>query len=560
MYDNQFKNYLDTITSVFENVSIQGNYKIDPYFYFYISTHPYYLALCRLQSIKKSEESAKLYAEDALSLFDDYEFNELSKESETIPNLDIPNVDYSNWHSSTEIYPFDYVSSFETYNPFDDNNFMDLVKESLNDISSSPVIKTSNKNTSIFINENGKKMVQYVRKSGIITYCNARDAPEIENNNKQYFLSMISSRAILTQSRLPSIIKRTLLTKNAQEGLEISGKVNAVLIPGDGIGPSLAESVKEVIQRKNIPLHFEEIHISGADYDPTKTVEYVEKILRQNNNVGLKGTVLEPVDDLTFNELQGLNLKMKKGLDLFANVAFIKTMDGIKTRHGKELDFVIIREQTEGEYSAIEHESVPGVVECLKISTRPKIERIAKFAFDFAVKHNRKKVTCVHKANIMKLGDGLFLKICQEVSRKYPGIEFEGMIVDNTCMQLVSKPEQFDVMVMPNLYGNIIDNLAAGLVGGAGVVPSYSIGSEFVVFEPGSRHTYAKGVGKNVANPTAMLLATSKLLNHLHLKVYGNALKDGVEKTIRSGNVTKDLGGNATTLEFTEAVIKNINL
>uniref|UniRef100_A0A0N4Z645 Isocitrate dehydrogenase [NAD] subunit, mitochondrial n=1 Tax=Parastrongyloides trichosuri TaxID=131310 RepID=A0A0N4Z645_PARTI len=370
---------------------------------------------------------------------------------------------------------------------------------------------------------------------------------------------MISSRLVSTTSRLPSFT-RNLITSATNENILLSGKVNAVLIPGDGIGPTLAESVQEVITRKNIPLEFCEIPISGVKYDPKKTVQYVEKILRANNNVGLKGTILEPVDDLTFNELQGLNLKMKKGLDLFANVAFIKTMDGIKTRHGKKLDFVIIREQTEGEYSAIEHESVPGVVECLKISTKNKIERIAKFAFDFAVKHNRKKVTCVHKANIMKLGDGLFLNTCKKMSEKYPGIEFEGMIVDNACMQLVSNPEQFDVMVMPNLYGNIIDNLAAGLVGGAGVVPSYSIGSEFVIFEPGSRHTYASGVGKNVANPTAMFLATSKLLNHLHLSVFGDALRKGVEDTIRSGKVTKDLGGNATTTEFTEAVIENIRL
>uniref|UniRef100_A0A0K0F1R3 Isocitrate dehydrogenase [NAD] subunit, mitochondrial n=1 Tax=Strongyloides venezuelensis TaxID=75913 RepID=A0A0K0F1R3_STRVS len=371
---------------------------------------------------------------------------------------------------------------------------------------------------------------------------------------------MISSRTFSASSRLPSILRRTLVTDSVQKGLDVSTKVNALLIPGDGIGPTLAESVQEVILRKNIPLQFEELNISGAQYDPTKTVEYVERVLRENNNVGLKGTILEPVDDLTFNELQGLNLKLKKGLDLFANVAFIKTMDGIKTRHGKELDFVIIREQTEGEYSAIEHESVPGVVECLKISTRPKIERIAKFAFDFAVKNNRKKVTCVHKANIMKLGDGLFLNTCRQMAQKYPGIEFEGMIVDNTCMQLVSKPEQFDVMVMPNLYGNIIDNLAAGLVGGAGVVPSYSIGSEFVLFEPGSRHTYTKSVGRNVANPTAMFLATSKLLNHLHLTVYGEALRKGVEKAIKSGKVTKDLGGNASTTEFTETVIQNIDL
>lgn len=151
------------------------------------------------------------------------------------------------------------------------------------------------------------------------------------------------------------------------------------------------------------------------------------------------------------------------------------------------MDFVIIREQTEGEYSSLEHELVPGVIECLKIMTRAKCERIAKFAFDYATKHNRRKVTAVHKANIMKLGDGLFLRTCEQMSRLYPKIEFENMIVDNTAMQLVSRPERFDVMVMPNLYGNIVDNLAAGLVGGAGIVAGQSVGSDFTVFEPGSR-------------------------------------------------------------------------
>uniref|UniRef100_A0A0K0EL07 Isocitrate dehydrogenase [NAD] subunit, mitochondrial n=1 Tax=Strongyloides stercoralis TaxID=6248 RepID=A0A0K0EL07_STRER len=189
MSDDQYKNYLDTITSAFENVVIQGNFKIDPYFYIYISTHPYYRALCRLQSIKKSEESAKLYAEDALSLFDDYEFNEVSKESETTPNIDISAVDCSNWQEGNEIYPFDYVASFETYNPFEDENFMDLVKESLNDIKSSDVMKTSKKDLPIFINKDGKKMVQYVRKSGIISYRSVKEKIDTENIDNKNFIS-----------------------------------------------------------------------------------------------------------------------------------------------------------------------------------------------------------------------------------------------------------------------------------------------------------------------------------------------------------------------------------
>lgn len=176
-------------------------------------------------------------------------------------------------------------------------------------------------------------------------------------------------------------------------------------------------------------------------------------------------------------------MKLRTDLDLYANVVHVRSLPGVKTRHSN-IDTVIIREQTEGEYSALEHESVPGIVECLKIVTAKKSMRIAKFAFDYATKNNRKKVTAVHKANIMKLGDGLFLRSCEEVSKLYPRIEFDKMIVDNTTMQMVSNPNQFDVMVTPNLYGAIVDNLASGLVGGAGVVAGASYSAETVVFEP----------------------------------------------------------------------------
>lgn len=239
---------------------------------------------------------------------------------------------------------------------------------------------------------------------------------------------------------------------------------------------------------------------------PLETV--IESISR--NGVALKGVLSTPFSSTT-GELQTLNMKIRKQLDLYANVVHIRTLKGIKTRH-QDLDFFVIREQTEGnsnelltlfhavksqhthdgvvtfsmigEYSALEHASVPGVVECLKIITEEKSMRIAKFAFDFATKHNRKKVTAVHKANIMKLGDGLFLRCCEKTAQLYPNIQFDSMIIDNTCMQLVAHPEKFDVMVMPNLYGSIIDNLATGLVGGAGVVPGSSYSSDCVIYEP----------------------------------------------------------------------------
>ena len=202
----------------------------------------------------------------------------------------------------------------------------------------------------------------------------------------------------------------------------------------------------------------------------------------QKNGIALKGILSTPFNSST-GELQTLNMKIRRKLDLFANVVHIKSMKGIPTRL-KDLDFITIREQTEGEYSSLEHQSVPGVIECMKIITEEKSRRIAKFAFDYATKAGRKKVTAVHKANIMKLSDGLFLKCCEETAQLYPQLSFESMIIDNTCMQMVSHPHRFDVMVMPNLYGNIIDNLACGLVGGAGVVPGASYSADCVIYEP----------------------------------------------------------------------------
>jgi len=207
----------------------------------------------------------------------------------------------------------------------------------------------------------------------------------------------------------------------------------------------------------------------------------------------------------------------------------------------------------------LEHESVPGVVESLKIITREKSERIAKFAFDYATRHGRKKVTAVHKANIMKLADGMFLDSCKKVAEMYPKIQFESMIVDNTCMQMTSRPEQFDVMVMPNLYGNILDNLASGLVGGAGVVPGESYSQDCIVFETGARHPFAQAVGKNIANPTAMLLGAANMLDHMNLTSNANNVRNAINKVIKDGKVlTTDLGGYSTTTEFTNAICANL--
>lgn len=256
------------------------------------------------------------------------------------------------------------------------------------------------------------------------------------------------------------------------------------MLPGDGVGPELMHAVKEVFKVAAVPVEFKEHHLSEVQNMASE--EKLEQVLSsmKENKVAIIGKIYTPMEYK--GELASYDMQLRRKLDLFANVVHVKSLPGYKTRHNN-LDLVIIREQTEGEYSSLEHESAKGVIECLKIVTRTKSQRIAKFAFDYATKKGRSKVTAVHKANIMKLGDGLFLQCCEEVAELYPKIKFETMIIDNCCMQLVQNPYQFDVLVMPNLYGNIIDNLAAGLVGGAGVVPGESYSAEYAVFETVSK-------------------------------------------------------------------------
>lgn len=334
------------------------------------------------------------------------------------------------------------------------------------------------------------------------------------------------------------------------------GKTKCTLIPGDGIGPELLYCVQEVFKAADVPIEFETFFFSEVHAGMSAPLEQVAGSVTRNG-ICLKGTLATP-DYSNIGELQSLNMKLRQALDLYANVVHVKSWPGIQLRH-EGIDAVIIREQTEGEYSALEHESVPGVVECLKIVTAAKSERIAKFAFDYATKHNRKKVTAVHKANIMKLGDGLFLRSCQDMAKMYPKIEFEAMIVDNCAMQMVSNPQQFDVLVMPNLYGSILDNLASGLTGGAGCVAGASCSAECVVFEPGARHTYSEAVGKNVANPTAMLLCGAKMLQHVNLHFYSDLIRNSLAKVYIDGKVkTKDVGGQSTTKDLVYAIIQNL--
>ncbi|CAJ0584009.1 unnamed protein product, partial [Mesorhabditis spiculigera] len=291
-----------------------------------------------------------------------------------------------------------------------------------------------------------------------------------------------------------------------------------------------------------------ELFLSEVHWSRSESLESAVEAIRRNNNVALKGAIQEATMLHTEGDIQGLNMRLRKKLDLFANVCHIKTIPGIKTRHGKDLDFVIIREQTEGEYSALEHELVPGVIECLKISTRPKIERIAKFAFDYATKHGRKKVTAVHKANIMKLGDGLFLRICNEVAKFTRASTNPNSLTDGDAEPL---------------WKHHAITWQLDLSEGAGVVPAESVGSDYVIFEPGSRHSFQAAFGRQIANPTAMILCFANMLKHLHLDIYGRRCIDGksVLDVIKEGKVrTQDLGGYAKTMEFADAVITKFKI
>ncbi|KAH8760782.1 isocitrate dehydrogenase subunit 1 mitochondrial precursor [Hyaloscypha finlandica] len=332
------------------------------------------------------------------------------------------------------------------------------------------------------------------------------------------------------------------------------GKYTVTLIPGDGIGAEVAESVKTIFKADNVPVEWEQVDVSGVESGDKHSEELFRESIAslKRNKLGLKGILHTPIER---SGHQSFNVAMRQELDIYASVVLIKNIPGYKTRHDN-VDFCLIRENTEGEYSGLEHQSVSGVVESLKIITRAKSERIAKFAFSFALANNRKKVTCIHKANIMKLADGLFRNTFNAVAKEYPTLETNDMIVDNASMQCVSRPQQFDVMVMPNLYGGILSNVGAALVGGPGIVPGCNMGRDVAVFEPGCRHVGLDIKGKDQANPTAMILSGSMLLRHLGLDEHANRISKAVYDVISDGKVrTRDMGGESSTHQFTRAVL-----
>jgi isocitrate dehydrogenase (NAD+) len=329
------------------------------------------------------------------------------------------------------------------------------------------------------------------------------------------------------------------------------------LIPGDGIGPELAEATRRVLDATGVAFEWEIVEAGEATIESqgTPLPESVLESIRRNK-VALKGPITTPVG----SGFRSVNVGLRQALNLYANLRPARSMRGVQSRYD-DVDLVIVRENTEDLYAGIEHMVGRDAAESIKIITRAASERIARFAFEYALANGRRKVTAVHKANIMKLSDGLFLEACTNVAQAYAGrVEFEDRIVDNMCMQLVQKPDMYDVLVLPNLYGDIVSDLAAGLVGGLGVAPGANIGEDGAVFEPvhGSAPKYA---GQNKANPTALILSGSLLLRHLGYADVAERVEGAVRAVVAEGRtVTADLGGTAGTREFADAVIDRLGV
>src|SRR6195256_426002 len=323
------------------------------------------------------------------------------------------------------------------------------------------------------------------------------------------------------------------------------------LIPGEGIGPEVASAVRRILAATGVKIDWEELEgrtDKATEKGQLVSQSAVESVRR--NHVALKG----PMATAIAGGAPSVNVALRKTLDLYANLRPVKNLPGVKARI-EDVDVVLVRENTEDLYSGLEHEVVPGVVESIKIITEKASTRIAKFAFEYAVRNGRKKIHAIHKANIMKLSDGLFLKSIRTVAPQYPEIEYLEMIVDNACMQIVMKPEQFDMLLLPNLYGDVMSDLAAGLVGGLGVVPGSNIGDQCAMFE--AMHGTAPDIaGKGFANPTALLMSSILMLDHLGERTAAERIQNALERVYREAkHTTRDVGGTAGTEEFADAVI-----
>jgi len=326
------------------------------------------------------------------------------------------------------------------------------------------------------------------------------------------------------------------------------------LIPGDGIGPEVTAAAVRVLTATGLDFVWETV-LAGASAIGEEGSALPPRVLEsvRRNKVALKGPTETPVG----TGHRSVNVDLRKQLDLYANLRPVKTLPGIKSRFDG-VDLVVVRENTEDLYSGLEHVVVPGVVESIKIITEKASTRIARYAFDYARTHGRQKVMAVHKANIMKLSDGLFLDCCRAVAKGYPEITYDEMIVDNTCMQLVLDPTRFDVLLLENLYGDIVSDLCAGFIGGLGLAPGANIGEEIAIFE--AVHGSAPDIaGKNLANPMALILSSAMMLDHLGETAAARRVREAVYAVLAEGKkLTRDLGGTAGTTEIAEAIASRV--
>ena len=323
------------------------------------------------------------------------------------------------------------------------------------------------------------------------------------------------------------------------------------LIPGDGIGPEVTDAVVRILESTGVRFNWERYAAGAEAFEKHK--EYIPKDLYdsiERNKLALKGPVTTPVG----GGFASINVTLRKKFELYANFRPIKNLPGLETRY-PGVDLIIIRENTEGEYVGLEHEVVPGVVESLKVITRKGSTRIAKFAFEYARRHNRKKIHAIHKANIMKMSDGLFLKCAREVGNGFPDITYGEHIIDNTCMQLVMNPYQYDMLLLENLYGDIVSDLCAAFVGGLGLVPGANIGVDAAIFE--AVHGSAPDIaGRDIANPTALLQSAVLMLRHIEEDEAADRVQTALESVYKEKKtLTRDVGGNAGTRAFADAVI-----
>lgn len=325
------------------------------------------------------------------------------------------------------------------------------------------------------------------------------------------------------------------------------------LINGDGIGPEISDAVVKIIEASGLKIDWD-IQTAGADVIEKEGTPLPERVLNsiKENKIALKAPVTTPIG----KGFRSVNVQLRKALDLYANLRPCKNLPNVKTKFDN-VDIVVVRENTEDLYAGIERQVDTDTAESIKVITRKASERICKFAFDYAIKNDRKEVCVVTKANIMKLSDGLFLESYRKIAENYPEIKKREILVDNLCMQLVQNPSQFDVLVLPNLYGDIVSDLCAGLIGGLGVAQGANIGLDYAVFEP--VHGSAPDIkGQNKANPTAFLLSAIEMLKYIGEYSCAERIEKALFKTLENGIFTADLGGNASTKDFTDAIIQEL--